>query len=660
MTTKPEALLLCLLLAAPLSAQPTPVGSELQINTYTTGFQFAPRVAMDPDGDFIVVWQSGTAATPGPDGDDAGIRGRRYISNGTALGSEFAVNTYTTSSQARPAVATDGLGNFIVVWQSGTFSVPGPDGDNAGIEGQRFHADGTPAGGEFQVNTYTTGYQGQPSVAADAAGGFVVAWDRIDSDFFNYEVVGRRFAADGNPVGDEFLVGSGTSPDVALQPGGFVVAWDESPLLFAGSAARRFAADGTPLGDFLDVGTFPETAGTVVSSDADGDFVVAWSNFYDSIVEARRFAADGSPLGERFLLHTTTGSHGSPDLASDAAGNFLAVWRRFSGGSSIRGQRISSNGTFLGGEFQVNTSPSPSAPAVASDPDGDLVVVWSGPEIHGQLFSPDESADVAISKDDGVDRVLPGAQVIYTVVAENLGPSFADPASVTDMLPSELACDWTSVAAGGASGNTNGSGDLDETLALPLNSSVTYTVTCDVAVDATGTLVNTATISSPLPDPVPGNNSAVDDDTRLRIADLSIALADSSDPVSDVALLVYTVLVDNGGPESAEDVRVTSLLPPDATLVQAAGAGWVCSGAGIVVCGRSVVGVGSAPPLTITVTTPAFEAVLSHHVVVSAVELDPDLGGNVASEPTSVAIGHVFADGFESGDVSRWSSVVGQ
>jgi uncharacterized repeat protein (TIGR01451 family) len=616
MTTKPEALLLCLLLAAPLSAQPTPVGSELQINTYTTGFQFAPRVAMDPDGDFIVVWQSGTAATPGPDGDDAGIRGRRYISNGTALGSEFAVNTYTTSSQARPAVATDGLGNFIVVWQSGTFSVPGPDGDNAGIEGQRFHADGTPAGGEFQVNTYTTGYQGQPSVAADAAGGFVVAWDRIDSDFFNYEVVGRRFAADGNPVGDEFLVGSGTSPDVALQPGGFVVAWDESPLLFAGSAARRFAADGTPLGDFLDVGTFPETAGTVVSSDADGDFVVAWSNFYDSIVEARRFAADGSPLGERFLLHTTTGSHGSPDLASDAAGNFLAVWRRFSGGSSIRGQRISSNGTFLGGEFQVNTSPSPSAPA--------------------------------------------GAQVIYTVVAENLGPSFADPASVTDMLPSELACDWTSVAAGGASGNTNGSGDLDETLALPLNSSVTYTVTCDVAVDATGTLVNTATISSPLPDPVPGNNSAVDDDTRLRIADLSIALADSSDPVSDAALLVYTVLVDNGGPESAEDVRVTSLLPPDATLVQAAGAGWVCSGAGIVVCGRSVVGVGSAPPLTITVTTPAFEAVLSHHVVVSAVELDPDLGGNVASEPTSVVIGHVFADGFESGDVSRWSSVVGQ
>jgi len=143
MTTKPEALLLCLLLAAPLSAQPTPVGSELQINTYTTGFQFAPRVAMDPDGDFIVVWQSGTAATPGPDGDDAGIRGRRYISNGTALGSEFAVNTYTTSSQARPAVATDGLGNFIVVWQSGTFSVPGPDGDNAGIEGQRFHADAT-------------------------------------------------------------------------------------------------------------------------------------------------------------------------------------------------------------------------------------------------------------------------------------------------------------------------------------------------------------------------------------------------------------------------------------------------------------------------------------------------------------------------------------
>ena len=33
-----------------------------------------------------------------------------------------------------------------------------------------------PAGGEFRVNTYTTGYQANLSVASDAVGNFVVAW----------------------------------------------------------------------------------------------------------------------------------------------------------------------------------------------------------------------------------------------------------------------------------------------------------------------------------------------------------------------------------------------------------------------------------------------------------------------------------------------------
>jgi hypothetical protein len=46
------------------------------------------------------------------------------------VGPEFRVNTYTSGSQATPAVATDPAGNFVVVWQSqGLYS-------NAGIIGQ--------------------------------------------------------------------------------------------------------------------------------------------------------------------------------------------------------------------------------------------------------------------------------------------------------------------------------------------------------------------------------------------------------------------------------------------------------------------------------------------------------------------------------------------
>ena len=36
--------------------QPVPVGSEFQVNTFTTNYQLRPSVSVDADGDFVVVW----------------------------------------------------------------------------------------------------------------------------------------------------------------------------------------------------------------------------------------------------------------------------------------------------------------------------------------------------------------------------------------------------------------------------------------------------------------------------------------------------------------------------------------------------------------------------------------------------------------------------
>ena len=87
-------------------------------------------------------------------------------------GAEFQVNTFTTSAQQQPSVAVDAGGGFVVVWNSNGSS--GTDTSLSSILGQRFAANGTAQGGEFQVNTYTTYYQNGPSVSADADGDFVV------------------------------------------------------------------------------------------------------------------------------------------------------------------------------------------------------------------------------------------------------------------------------------------------------------------------------------------------------------------------------------------------------------------------------------------------------------------------------------------------------
>lgn len=55
------------------------------------------------------------------------------------VGTEFQVNTYTTSTQYDPAVASAGAGNFEVVWAS-----EDQDGSEYGVFGQRYLA---PAGG---------------------------------------------------------------------------------------------------------------------------------------------------------------------------------------------------------------------------------------------------------------------------------------------------------------------------------------------------------------------------------------------------------------------------------------------------------------------------------------------------------------------------------
>jgi uncharacterized repeat protein (TIGR01451 family) len=126
-------------------------------------------------------------------------------------------------------------------------------------------------------------------------------------------------------------------------------------------------------------------------------------------------------------------------------------------------------------------------------------------------------ADVSVTKTDGVTSADPGGTVTYTIVAANAGP-FADPAvAVADNFPAELTCTYTSVAAGGATGNTaSGSGDIADTLSMPSGSSVTYTAGCTISVTATGTLSNTATVTGSLTDPTPGNDSATDDDTVIN------------------------------------------------------------------------------------------------------------------------------------------------
>jgi uncharacterized repeat protein (TIGR01451 family) len=131
---------------------------------------------------------------------------------------------------------------------------------------------------------------------------------------------------------------------------------------------------------------------------------------------------------------------------------------------------------------------------------------------------PVPEADLGITKTDDVSATTPGGQVTYTIVASNAGPSAVTGAAVEDDFPAECeAVSVTSVAGGGATGNTVGpqAGNISDTVNLPVGASITYTAVCDVdAAAPIGSLVNTAAVTAPggVNDPDLDDNTATDTD----------------------------------------------------------------------------------------------------------------------------------------------------
>jgi len=193
---------------------------EFQVNTYTSSSQSYPSTTALNDGGFVITWHSYNQ-----DNSSWGIYAQRYDTSGNNFGAEFQVNTYTSGVQSSPSTTALGDGGFIVTW-FGEGSL-----DDYGVYAQRYDASGNTQGSEFQVNTYTTNSQDNPSTTALADGGFVVTWDSNGQDGSYDDIFAQRYDASGNNFGTEFQVNTYTSytqdspSTTALADGGFVITW---------------------------------------------------------------------------------------------------------------------------------------------------------------------------------------------------------------------------------------------------------------------------------------------------------------------------------------------------------------------------------------------------------------------------------------------------
>ena len=261
------------------------------------------------------------------------------------------------------------------------------------------------------------------------------------------------------------------------------------------------------------------------------------------------------------------------------------------------------------------------------------------------------TVDVRVTKTDGRTTVVPGTTVTYTIVVSNpTGPSTAAGVSLSDLIPAGLTgVTWTSVAAGGATGNrASGAGSIADTLTLPVGGTVTYTLTGTVSPSATGTLSNTATaaVAAGTTDTDTANNAATDADTLTPTVDVRVTKTDGLTTVAPGVTVTYTIVVSNipTGPSTAAGVTLTDVFPTGLT-----GVTWTSAAAGGAT-GNTATGAGSIfdtltlPPgasVTYTVTgtvSPTATGTLTNTAVATVVPgtTDTDLTNNSATDGTTI------------------------
>ena len=238
------------LLARRFDASGQPISGEIEVNTFSDGDQEDADVASDAAGNFVVVWES-----DGQDGDLDTIVARRFDPAGQPLGDEFVVNTFTTGNQDDPDVAVHPDGRFAVAWEDDTedslvdaifaryFAADGTpasaafqvdtdpgrqmnprlaldhrghavviwdsldqDGAGLGVILNSFDLAGNPEGIEQVVNSTVAGDQLDPHVVVTAHGDAVAVWDSGGQDGSFVGVIGRRYnvhlLVDGFESGD--------------------------------------------------------------------------------------------------------------------------------------------------------------------------------------------------------------------------------------------------------------------------------------------------------------------------------------------------------------------------------------------------------------------------------------------------------------------------
>jgi hypothetical protein len=361
--------------------------SEVKINASTFA-STAPVATSLADGGWLVTWSSALQ-----DGDGLGIYQQRYNKNGTRVGVEERVNTFSQGDQVAPAVAGLADGGWVTVWHHNQLL----DGDEVYV--QRHGSDGEPIGGEDVVTmSWTTGDQTKASVTSLTDGGWLVTWQGPGEEGGDGNIYQQRYDAEGDTVGSHQRVNFSTSgfqqdaTVAALSGGGWVVGWE---TYGPGTAPETLYLDvydlnGTRIAGDLPLAQASEPGVIAMAGLGGGGFVVTYDtegqDGSDRGIFYGMYGADGESIKGGTVNQTTTGAQIDAAVAALSDGGWVVAWTSSDGdGTGIYQQRYDADGQAVGTETRVNayTTGAQANASIVGLQDGSWIVTWEGDGADG-------------------------------------------------------------------------------------------------------------------------------------------------------------------------------------------------------------------------------------------------------------------------------------
>ncbi len=348
--------------------------------------QWAPAVAIDREGNSIVVWEDWRNG-------DRDIYAQVLDTGGKAFGPNFRVNSDQTATGQKDAdVIAAGSGSYVIVWRD-------ERNNNNDIYAQFISKAGQLTGANFIIHEANSSDQMNPTISEMSDGSFVVAWE--DWRNGNIDIFARKISAAGQPFGPSFKVNSDftntdqTDPKLAFDKnGGGMIVWRDCRLaktVYEGADiyGQRLNNTGGLKGENILIN--PKDGGDVDQCNPDiiiadnGTMMIVWRDDRNGNLDifGQLFDPDGQLIGNNILINDdkTVRVQRNPSACINGRGEFMVVWADLRNENfDIYAQCYTLTGLAIGRNIQINDpfgSPAvQTEPSIACDAAGNLVMSW--------------------------------------------------------------------------------------------------------------------------------------------------------------------------------------------------------------------------------------------------------------------------------------------